>query len=253
MAVILWHLEISHYNEKVRWALDYKGIPYESRVPMPGLHGFSAVVLTRGKQRRLPIAEIDGRRIGDSTAIIAALERYKPDPPLYPIDPGDRARALELEDFFDEQLAPEIRRLVWHYTIDDEDAVVEAVLPNATPSRERLLRRLSPLARRTVRWDYRVNERSAQLARERITAAMDRLEAELRPSGYLVGDSFTVADLTAATLFTPLIAAPQRQFQPPRIAAPLVPFQQELTDRPGGQWLLEMFARHRGTSVALAA
>jgi hypothetical protein len=22
---VLWHLDISHYNEKVRWALDYKG------------------------------------------------------------------------------------------------------------------------------------------------------------------------------------------------------------------------------------
>lgn len=24
---ILWHLKVSDYNEKARWALDYKGIP----------------------------------------------------------------------------------------------------------------------------------------------------------------------------------------------------------------------------------
>src|SRR5512145_2912686 len=106
MSVVLWHIEISHYNEKARWALDYKRIPHERRVPMPGLHGFRAMVLTRGAQRRLPVVKLNGGRpIGDSTAIIAALEEYAPEPALYPADPGERARALELEDFFDEQLA----------------------------------------------------------------------------------------------------------------------------------------------------
>src|SRR6476469_10005333 len=109
MSVILWHIELSHYNEKVRWALDYKGIAHERRVPMPGLHGPRALVLTRGAHRRLPVLELDGTRIGDSTAIIAALEEYRPDPALYPADPAERAHALALEDFFDEQLAPEVR------------------------------------------------------------------------------------------------------------------------------------------------
>jgi len=27
VGVFLWHVKISHYNEKARWALDYKGIP----------------------------------------------------------------------------------------------------------------------------------------------------------------------------------------------------------------------------------
>ena len=65
---VLYHIEVSHYNEKARWALDYKGVPYSARVPMPGLHGLTALRVTRGKQRRLPVLEIDGTRIGDSTA-----------------------------------------------------------------------------------------------------------------------------------------------------------------------------------------
>jgi hypothetical protein len=84
MAAVLWHLEISHYNEKARWALDYKSIPHVRRTPLPGLHGLYALAITRGAQRRLPVLELEGRRIGDSTAIIAALERYQPDPALYP-------------------------------------------------------------------------------------------------------------------------------------------------------------------------
>ena len=77
MSVVLWHIEISHYNEKARWALDYKGIPYELRTPMPGAHRLTALRVTRGKHDRLPVIELDGRRIGDSTAIIEALERVQ--------------------------------------------------------------------------------------------------------------------------------------------------------------------------------
>jgi glutathione S-transferase len=101
VSVVLWHIEVSHYNEKVRWALDYKRIAYELRTPQPGMHRLTAARLTRGGHSRLPVLELDGRRIGDSTAIIAALERYKPEPPLYPSDPEDRRRAQELEDTFD--------------------------------------------------------------------------------------------------------------------------------------------------------
>ena len=45
-------------------------------------------------------------------------------------------------------------------------------------------------------------------ARVEVIAAMDRLESELQPSGYLAGEEFSVADLTGAALFTPLLAPP---------------------------------------------
>ena len=89
MATILWHIELSNFNEKARWALDFKGIPHELRAPLPGAHGVVALLLTRGAGRRLPIIELDGRRISDSTAIIAALEAHQPEPALYPADVAD--------------------------------------------------------------------------------------------------------------------------------------------------------------------
>jgi hypothetical protein len=30
-APVLYHIQISHYNEKARWALDYKGIQHGRR------------------------------------------------------------------------------------------------------------------------------------------------------------------------------------------------------------------------------
>jgi glutathione S-transferase len=253
MGTVLWHIEVSHFNEKARWALDYKGVPYELRVPMPGLHGMRALVLTRGAQRRLPILQLDGRRIGDSTAIIAALEAHTPDPPLYPEDPAERARALELEDFFDERLAPQLRSFMWHYTLRDTDAIVDALFAKPAPRRERLLRATAPLVRPIVRRDYDAGAENVAAARAAVLTAMDRLEAELGGADYLVGDRFSVADLTAAALFTPLLAPPGRPYLP--LSLPAVPqeLRDDLTARPGGQWVHATYRRHRGGQLAAVA
>lgn len=50
---------------------------------------------------------------------------------------------------------------------------------------------------------------------------MDRLELELSASGYLVGDSFTVADLTAAALFYGVARPPE--FPYPMVASEDLP------------------------------
>ena len=88
---VLYHLEISHYNEKARWALDYKGVPHERRTPIPMLHALRALAMTR--KPTLPVLKLHGKAIGDSTRIIEALEREYPEPPLYPSDRDERRRA----------------------------------------------------------------------------------------------------------------------------------------------------------------
>ncbi len=74
----------------------------------------------------------------------------------------------------------------------------------------------------------------------------DRLEAELQPNGYLVGESFSVADLTAASLFYPAVLPPE--FPYPLVAEVPEPgreFIAGLAERPGGRWVADMYARHR--------
>jgi len=99
---ILWHLKVSNYNEKVRWALDYKGIPHIRRAETPGQHAKRARRLSG--ESTFPVLVLDGEAIGDSTRIIETLEHHWPEPPLYPADPTRRREALELEEFFDEEL-----------------------------------------------------------------------------------------------------------------------------------------------------
>src|SRR5256884_2952931 len=86
---VLWHLKVSNYNEKARWALDYKRIPHRRRAVTPGRHQAIAAKLTGGNT--FPVLTVGGHSIGDTTDIIAALERMHPDPALYPPDARRRA------------------------------------------------------------------------------------------------------------------------------------------------------------------
>ena len=241
---ILWHIAISHYNEKVRWALDYKEVDHERRAPMPGVHMAVALRLTHGRCATFPVLELDGRRIGDSTAIIAALEERYPDPPLYPARPGDRTRALELEDWFDRELGPYMRRYAFH-ELARHRALFGQLASSAAP---RWLARFQGAAGAYGRGFTRLrfgagSDRRADEARERILIALDELEIQLGASEYLVGDRFTVADLTAASLFYPMVLPPEGPKGIPQSV--LAELTEPLAGRRGLRWVREMFRRHR--------
>ena len=250
-APVLWQIKISHYNEKVRWALDYKGVPHKRRSPLPLFATLpTAWVLTRGTT--FPVLRLDGESIGDSTKIIAALERHYPDPPLYPADPDDLERALELEDFFDEQLAPHLRLLVWHETSKEPRTFLRTAVPGSSRAFYAAMRPGASLTAAAVRKRYDITEEHAREARLKVVAAMERLQSELGGRDYLVADAFSVADLTAAALFTPLVSPPERQY-PPVVepVAAIREFSDELERMPGAQWVREMFRRHRGVSAEI--
>jgi glutathione S-transferase len=254
---VLWQIPVSHYSEKARWALRWKGVDHIRRSPPPGSHMAIALWLTRGGHYTFPVLTLDGHNIGDSTAIIAALEDRNPEPALYPADPGERLRALELEDFFDEELGPHARLLAFHELRRDPD-VLRRIVEQTAPAPMRRVPGLS-----TAYAQFFTNLRfgaadpeAADHSRAKILAAFDRLEAELDASGgtYLVGDAFTVADLTAASLFFPIVLPEQGPVSPELgVAAGLEAFRQPLKERPGYLWVEEMFRSHRRPAMAPAA
>lgn len=248
---VLWQIKVSHYNEKVRWALDYKGVAHKRVTPWPLFGSLPAAwLMTRGIT--FPVLRLDGKAIGDSTAIIAALEERYPSPPLYPADPAERARALELEEYFDELLAPALRRLVWHHSSREPGTFFKAAFPDSSPLLRAAFRPSAAGVTRLVRLRFGVNDATAGDAHGQVLAAMERIEAEVGPSGYLVGNAFSVADLAAAALTTPLVRPPERQYLPPvAFPQPLQSFCDELAARPAGEWVTEMFRRHRGVSAEL--
>lgn len=247
MRPVLWHIEISHFSEKARWALQIKSVEHERRAPPPGLHIPLALWLTRGRSGTLPILQIDGETFADSTAIIAALEERFPDPPLYPADPLERERALALEDFFDRSLGPAIRRLVWHELRRDPGRLA-AIAAEAAPALSGST--AIPYARLlSVGTGLRYgagSERAARAAKRRVLAVLDRLEAELGDREYLAGGRFSVADLTAAALLYPLVLPDQA----PKLAVQEMPEHYErlrasLASRRGYRWVEEIYATHQ--------
>jgi glutathione S-transferase len=250
---VLYHIEISHYNEKVRWTLDYKHVPHLRKAPPPMLHMLWALAMT-GKPT-FPVLVIDGRRISDSTRIIEELERRYPEPPLYPADAEQRRRALELEDFFDEELGPHIRAYLFQEAVEglEPDEFIGAALGSTPMAVKKVMRATAPVGTRLLKARYSINPENAAAARRKTEAAFDRLDREIQPSGYLVGDGFTIADLTAAALFFPLVRPPEAPHVfDARFPEPIVRFREEMSKRPGFAWVQEMYRRHRGVSAAVA-
>jgi glutathione S-transferase len=248
---VLWQVQVSHYVEKVRWALDYKRVPHVRRSLLPGLHALKTKRLT-GDTSTAPVLTIDERSIGDSTRIIAAIEDRWPHPRLYPEDAAQRRRALELEEFFDEELGPDIRRAFYQELLPHPELVVPLFTHGRSRAARALLRAGFPVLRVAMRRRFEISAETAANSRANMVAAIDRLEREISPSGYLVGDSFTVADLTAAALLYPVARPPE--FPYALVADEDLPdlwreFLDSLAHRRGAQWIGEIYRQHRGRSA----
>jgi glutathione S-transferase len=246
---VLWHIGVSHYSEKVRWALAWKGVEHERREPPPGAHMGFALWWSRGETKTFPVLELDGERLFDSTAIIGALEARWPDPPLYPEHPADRRRALDLEDHFDEKLGPAVRLFGWHHLRRDSELLgklSEQNLPGPLSGFGPARAGAAAFASTFANLRFRVADPAAEEeARRAILEGAELIERELDGGEYLVGDSFSVADLTAAALLYPLVLPPEGPQAIAGIPASAERFAAEIRDRPFYAWVERTFAKHR--------
>ena len=247
----LIHFRVSHYNEKVRWALDFKRWAHRRKALVPGFH-ILGLQLTTG-QRKTPVLEIDGTRLIGSAHIIDELERRRPDPPLYPADEAGKARALALQTWFDDEVAPDLRRLFWSTYIADSAACARMSTAGASRPARAAFRLLFPVMRPLFKRNMGLDRTHLEAARAGLGTIFDRLEAEIGPSGYLVGDRFGLADLVAAAVMAAIIRPPEFSYPlPAPLPAPLLEMRADLAGRRGYQWVLETFARHRGPSAEVA-
>ncbi|TMA70258.1 MAG: hypothetical protein E6J69_03170 [Deltaproteobacteria bacterium] len=115
-------------------------------------------------------------------------------------------------------------------------------------------RAIFPAFRAFYRFRHGINAATVEAGRTKMAAALDRIAAELRPSGYLAGDTFSVADLTAAALFAPLVIPPELQYRlPDPLPSVLVGYRSALGGHPAYRWVTDVYRRHRGVSAEVAA
>ena len=171
---VLWHIPFSHYSEKVRWALDYKGIAHRRRVL--GSDYLIQVWRATG-QGKLPVLWLDARAIADSTRIIAAIEGQYSEPPLYPRDTSARQHALALEDDLDETLGPALRAAIVTPLFRHDPDIALRVLTTGMGSKAYPgLRRLLRVFPWFYRFRHKISERNLERDRAIVATALDRIE-----------------------------------------------------------------------------
>jgi glutathione S-transferase len=240
----LYDFRFSHYSEKVRWALDFKGIPYTPHHLLPGFHLTTARKLA--PRSCLPILEADGAVIQDSTEIINFLEQTFPDPSLTSPDPRDAKDALEWEEYLDEELGVTLRLWFYYYTLPDRHRALRFLCEGA-PWLQRSLFALSFAAiRRAMTKMMNISAETASEAKQRFMLAFDRLDRALERGPFLVGNRFSRADLCACALLWPLCRPGESEAEVEALLCPTVfALRKQLQDRRFYRWVLALYEEYR--------
>ena len=240
--VELFQFSGSHFNEKARWGLDLKGVCHERISLMPGPHMRTMKKLTGATQT--PALVDDGQVVPGSTAILEHLERSVPEPALFPADASERERTLAIVDRWDDEVGPAVRLAKFFQVMEAAYAVATFCEGQGGIARG-IYRAAFPLVGGLMKSKMGINAESAAAAREITRGAFDFVAKEPGAKGYLVGDRFTVADLTCAALLMPCVSVAEWGGPP---AAPTEKNRAWLAgwaDHPGAEWVREIYRRHR--------
>ena len=196
MKARLYVIPASHPSIAVQLMLERKGIEYRRTDLMPVVS--KAVLRAVGfPGNTVPALKVDGDRVQGSRRIARELERLRPEPPLFPADPAERAAVEEAERFGDEELQHPVRQLLWWGFRRDRN-------PMRSYSEGAKLGVPIGLAVKTgaplVALSARFNEASDENARQALEALpglLDRVDAWIE-SGVLGGEQPNAGDLQIA-------------------------------------------------------
>ncbi|MBC8188636.1 MAG: glutathione S-transferase family protein [Proteobacteria bacterium] len=174
MDLVLYGAALSPFVRKVEVVLREKGLDFEmENINMPFPDWYKEI----SPARRMPAlrdrdisAEGPEGVIPDSSAICAYLERLHPEPAFYPKDAYEHGRAVWYEEYADSELAGCVGMGIFR-------PIVFPIFAKQDPDIE--------TAKKTVK--------------ERLPRFLDYLEGELQGREYLVGDAFSIADLSVVT------------------------------------------------------
>jgi glutathione S-transferase len=109
----LYVLTASHPCIAVELMLRRKGLDYR-RVELPPVLSRTILRALRFPRKTVPAMQLSGRHVQGSSAISAALEELRPDPPLFPREQDARRRVQEVERWGEQVLQDAVRRIeVW--------------------------------------------------------------------------------------------------------------------------------------------
>ncbi|MDB5619845.1 glutathione S-transferase family protein [Tardiphaga sp.] len=192
--IILHHAWKSSASRRVRLCLEEKGIAYDGRVvDMGKLEHHSPEYLKINPDGVIPTLIHDGLPLHESGTICEYLDETWPDRPLRPGAPYQLALMRNWIRHID-GLIHNLIIFNWRHHLQKvasqwSDEELAEKLKNI-PSKERQDSWL-----RVARKPYTDEERDS--ARAKLVALLDRMEDSLKPSGWLVGSAYSIADIAA--------------------------------------------------------
>jgi glutathione S-transferase len=242
--ITLYQFPFSHFCEKARWALDYKGLPYAAANLLPGLHGKAA--RKRASRSSLPILVAEETVVQDSTSIITFLDEKFPHRPLTPQNPQEAREAWAWEEYFDEEIGVPLRLCFYYHTLPDRERALRFMLDQAPWYGRPLFTLIFPKVRAAMMEMMNIGDESARQSEQRLEAALEKLDGALRERRFLVGDRFSRADLTACALLSPYCAPGKSEAEvsaalPAQVAA----LRDRYRTRPFFRWVIETYRNYR--------
>jgi glutathione S-transferase len=246
----LIQFQYSHFNEKARWALDFKAVPHRRTNLLPGPHAFTTLRATG--RTEVPILRLDGITQAGSAAIIDLLETRYPDAPLYPRDAGQRERALEVQGYFDDTVGVLVRRALFANLLSEGAYVCDTFADGRSSWVKRVYRSCFPLVGPAMKRGMGIaGPDSIEHAMAGTREALDFVAKHASDGNPLVGDAFSVADLAAASLLAPAVMpidSPMRLPSP--LPAVLTEWLERWADHPGAEWVRAQYREHRRAGAA---
>lgn len=193
--IVLHQWEVSPFCRKVGHALRAKQLPFTT-IDYNGVRGLRALRLS--KVGKLPVLDIQGQRIQDSTRIARHLDEAFPEHPLYPTDSRERVLVELWEDWSDEVL-------YWfegHYRISDPVALKHFVglMCAGRPTWEQhVLKALLKVGGSISMKAQGIGRMSPQTVHTEFLRHLDRIDQCLADTGWLVGQCRTMADIAVSS------------------------------------------------------
>jgi glutathione S-transferase len=249
--VVLHQFPFSHYNEKARWGLDWKGVAHRRVTYLPGPHGPQIKRLSG--QMATPVLVVDGEVVAGSARILDTLDRRFPERPLHPEDPKLRERALVIQKRFDDEVGVAARTVVFSVLLQEPDYLCQVFAGHRALPVRGVYRGLFPLTRPLMaRANGVTGTENVERAFARTREALDFVAREVGPEGYLVGGSFSVADLACASLLSVLGTPPHPDMARPRpVPERMADLEASFAPHPAMDWVMEQYRRHRPPSCAV--
>jgi len=244
MSVTLHQFPFSHFNEKARWALAYKDVDYERQSYLPGPH--MPQIKKLSGQPQTPVLDWQGDIVAGSAAIIDRLEAEISEKPLYPGDAELKEQALAKQAEFDAELGPATRTVLFSAMINEGGYMTSMFSTGRAGPVRMFYRATFPLAKGLIAKGNGVNAENIARCRDTTAKFLDQIAEASSASGYLVGDSFTVADLTAAALCAPLANPTHVDMSRPQpVPDSIQAILDDYVDHPAIAWVNRMYELHR--------